>query len=516
MGGLRLTHKLILFVLAVALIEGGAMGWILYAAGGSFTGYAFVFLVGGMGTLLTGLLGLLLIRQVTRPLATLLSVVGQVGEGRLDVQIPIRSPDEIGDLAAAFRDMQGRLRGMYEVLERRVEERTAQLQETTDFLNSVLDSSTEYAIIATDTNWSVLTFNEGARRTFGHDPPEVLRRSFENLVAPEDVERAMGRETERALKIHGRFEGEGTCARKDGERFPARTVITVRTDRAGTPIGYTIICRDTSTSKALEELLRQYTDNLEQVVAEKTAALREVNSQLVRANQLKSQFLANMSHEFRTPLNAIMGFAEALRDGVAGPPTPDQREFAEDIYRAGRQLLSMINDVLDMAKVEAGVMDLTLEPCDLASLVDEVLRVSRGLARHKGIELRTEIVPRPLELTADPLKLKQILYNLVSNAIQFTDRSGTVTVEGRLLKETVIIRVRDTGSGMSPEDLVTIFEEFSQVDSSLARRHEGAGLGLPLTKRLVELHGGEIAVESELGKGSTFTVTLLRDLVPID
>jgi signal transduction histidine kinase len=208
-----------------------------------------------------------------------------------------------------------------------------------------------------------------------------------------------------------------------------------------------------------------------------------------------------------------MGFAEAIRDGVAGEPSPEQREFAEDIYQAGRQLLGMINDILDLAKVEAGAMELTLETCDLAALVEEVVRVSRGLARGKGVELRTDMVPRPLELTADPLKLKQILYNLLSNGVKFTDKGGSVTVEARATRETVVIRVIDTGIGIAPEDQVMLFEEFRQVDSSLTRKHEGTGLGLALTKRLVELHGGEITVDSEPGKGTTFTVTLLRDLV---
>ena len=173
----------------------------------------------------------------------------------------------------------------------------------------------------------------------------------------------------------------------------------------------------------------------------------------------------------------------------------------------------MINDILDLAKVEAGAMELTLEPCDLAALIDEVVRVARGLARRKGIELRSDVDPRPLEITADALKVKQVLYNLLSNAIKFTGAGGKVSVEARLGKETSEIRVSDTGIGIAPEDLDTIFDEFRQVDSSLTRKHEGTGLGLALTRRLVQLHGGEISVESELGRGSTFTVTLLRDLV---
>jgi len=158
-------------------------------------------------------------------------------------------------------------------------------------------------------------------------------------------------------------------------------------------------------------------------------------------------------------------------------------------------------------------MALTLEPCDLAGLVDEAVRVARGVASRCGVRLEVDVSPRPLELTADATKLKQILYNLLSNAIKFTGKEGRVTVRGRLERETVCLEVADTGAGIAPEDLPTIFEEFTQVDSSLTRQHKGTGLGLSLTRRLVELHGGTIEANSELGRGSTFTVTLLRDLV---
>jgi len=510
---LKLKHKLVLLVLAAAAVESLFTAWLALISPPGEAGKILFFVGDGVGVVLTVLAGLWFVRWVTGPMDELASAARRIGQGERQTPIAIDSRDEIGDLAAVFRRMQHQLNELHEQLERRVEERTAQLQETTDFLQSVLDSSTEYAIIATDLAWNVLTFNEGARRTFGYEPAEVVGQPLGRLVAPEDLERAVGPQMERVLKIHGRHEGEGTCLRRGGERFPVRIVTTVRADRMGRPIGYTMICRDIHGQKVLEERIRQYTENLERLVAEKTSELREANTQLVRANQLKGQFLANMSHELRTPLNAILGFAEALRDGIAGETTPEQREFCEDIYQAGRQLLGMINDVLDLAKVEAGALDLALEPCDLAGLVDEVLRVARGLARRKGVELRTDVVPRPLELTADPVKLKQILYNLLSNAIKFTDSGGTVTVEGRLEKETVVVRVRDTGIGIAPEDLPMMFEEFRQVDSSLARKHEGTGLGLALTKRLVELHGGQIAVESELGKGTTFTMTLLRDLV---
>jgi PAS domain S-box-containing protein len=510
---LNITTKLIIYILCGAVLQAGMTIW-LYREADTPLEQDFALVGGSLATLLLLMIGVLISRQIAVPMRKLVEAAQTVGQGRLQVNLDIHSRDEIGDLAAAFREMQQRLREMYELLEHRVEDRTAELRRTSDLLHSILDSSTEYAIVATDMDWKVVTFNEGARRMFGYEPSDVQGQPFQRLIAPEEVERAVGLEMQRDLRIHGRHEGEGIRLRRNGTRFPVRTVTTVRLGADSRPIGYTIICRDVTLSKVLEERLRQYTDNLEHMVAEKTAELREVNVELVRANQLKSQFLANMSHELRTPLNAIMGFAEAIRDGVSGTPTAEQREFAEDIYQAGHQLLGMINDILDLAKVEAGAMELTLGPCDLSAVVDEVIRVARGLARRKGIELRADIAPRPLEVTADVIKMKQILYNLLSNAIKFTEAGGLVSVRGRLDKETVMVQVIDTGIGIAPEDMVTLFEEFRQLDSSLSRKHEGTGLGLALTRRLVELHGGEITVESELGKGSTFTVTFLRDLVP--
>jgi len=512
MRNLTITRKLVLFVVGVGLIEGALMGALLHVGAGAQIHYSFVFMAAGFGALLTMLVGLFIVRQVVRPLAKLSEAARRIGRGRLDVEVDVRGEDEIGQLASAFREMQDRLRRIYEQLESRVEERTAELQEATDSLNAVLDSSTEYAIIATDARWQVVMFNEGARRIFGYEPKEILGQGLARLVAPEEVETAVGPQMERALRIHGRHEGEGIRVRRDGQRFPVRTVTTIRYDREKRPVGYTIICRDITQRKALEQRLRQYTDNLEQMVAEKTAELRELNAELVRANQLKSQFLANMSHELRTPLNAIIGFAEAIRDGVAGEPSGEQREFAEDIAQAGRQLLELINNILDLSRFEAGAMELNLAPCDVGDLVDEVLRILRGLARRKDIELKADVDPRPLELTADPIKLKQVLYNLLANSIKFTDPGGRIEVQARQDRQFVRIGVSDTGIGIAPEDLVTVFEEFRQVDPSLRREHEGSGLGLALVKRLVELHGGEISVESQPGKGTTFTVTLLRDL----
>ncbi len=511
MKGLRLTHKVVLFVLVAAVAEGLLMGGILHASGTVRLSY--VLMAAGVGALLTGLVGLFVVRQVTGPLAQLNAAARRIGEGDLDTEVPVRSGDEIGQLAGSFRDMQGHLREMYADLERLVEERTAELQAANRLVESILESSTEHAIIAADAEWVILTFNEGARRTFGYEPAEIIGTSFERLVSEEEREDALGPARIEWLATRGRHEGEGVRVRSGGNRFPAWTATTVRRDAEGRVVGYTVICRDITRRKALEQRLREYTDNLEQMVAEKTGLLERMNEDLRRANQLKTQFLANMSHELRTPLAAIIGFAEAIRDGVPDDPTPAQRASAEDIYQAGQELLTLINSILDYSKLEAGAVKLDLQACDLGGIVDDVFRVIRSLAIRRGVALEADVVPRPFELTADPVKLKQILYNLLANGVKFTEKGGVVKVRARMEPETAVIRVIDTGIGIAPEDQVAIFEEFHQADRSLSRSHEGAGLGLALTRRLVELHGGDIVVESQLGRGTTFTVTLLRDIV---
>ena len=225
------------------------------------------------------------------------------------------------------------------------------------------------------------------------------------------------------------------------------------------------------------------------------------------ANRAKSDFLANMSHELRTPLNAIIGFAEILRDEIIGPIKPEQKELATDIHTSGRHLLDMINDILDLSKIEAGTMDLDFEAFSIIETMEEVGMVVNALARKKRIQLTREF-NQDITITADKTKFKQILYNLLANGVKFTNEGGRVTTKLEILDSSLLIRVIDTGVGISPEDQEMLFHAFTQVDTSKARAHEGTGLGLALTKRLVELHGGEIWVESTVGEGSTFSFTL--------
>lgn len=256
----------------------------------------------------------------------------------------------------------------------------------------------------------------------------------------------------------------------------------------------------------------------ERDVEKKIEELQRVNVELERLNNLKSRFLANMSHELRTPLNTILGFSEVLLEKARGGLTPEQERYIRNIHNAGKYLLELVNNVLDLSKIESGKYDMVYETFSLKQVVDEVIRTIESLASRKNIKIHLNIQEGIDNITADRIKLKQILYNLLNNAIKFTPEAGRIGLvitkdKNRPDKygslppdaEVIVCSVWDTGIGIRPEDQVRIFDEFEQADSSLSRQAGGAGLGLALTKRFVELHGGEITVESSPGKGSTFT-----------
>jgi two-component system sensor histidine kinase EvgS len=224
--------------------------------------------------------------------------------------------------------------------------------------------------------------------------------------------------------------------------------------------------------------------------------------------QAKTQFLANMSHELRTPLNAIIGFAELLQEGIAGRLNDKQAEYIQYISNGGRHLLNLVSDILDLSKVEAGKMTVGRELIDPLPVIQAAASTLLPLARQRGVSLFVEVTPGLSTLYADSLRLKQILYNLLSNAIKFTPRGGSIWLHAEDVGEQLLLTVSDTGVGISADDLRTLFRDFQQVGATGEGRAQGTGLGLALTKKLVELHGGTIEVESELGEGSRFKVRL--------
>ncbi len=236
--------------------------------------------------------------------------------------------------------------------------------------------------------------------------------------------------------------------------------------------------------------------------------IEDKGRQLEAASRHKSEFLANMSHELRTPLNAITGFSEVLLERMFGEINPKQTEYLQDILSSGRHLLSLINDILDLSKIEAGRMELTLAQFHLPLALENALTLVKERAARHGIGLDISVDPALGEVVGDERKIKQVLLNLLSNAVKFTPEGGRIGVKAGLADGAVEIAVSDTGIGIAPKDQEAIFEEFRQVGSDEARKVEGTGLGLTLTKKFVEMHGGRIWVESEVGKGSTFRFTL--------
>jgi len=236
--------------------------------------------------------------------------------------------------------------------------------------------------------------------------------------------------------------------------------------------------------------------------------LGRLYQQLEAASRHKSDFLANMSHELRTPLNAIIGFSEVLLERMFGELNPKQEEYLQDIMTSGRHLLSLINDILDLSKVEAGRMELDLGQFDLPAALDNCRTLVRERAGRHGIALDLAVDERLGPIVADERKVRQVLLNLLSNAVKFTPEGGRVAIGAVRADGGVEIAVSDTGIGIAPEDQETIFEEFRQAGSDYVRKREGTGLGLALAKRFVELHGGRIWVKSEVGRGSTFTFTI--------
>jgi signal transduction histidine kinase/CheY-like chemotaxis protein len=267
--------------------------------------------------------------------------------------------------------------------------------------------------------------------------------------------------------------------------------------------------------RSMAEQIATHVRTLEAKVDERTRELRlkaeeleRANADLVRLTKMKSDFLAQMSHELRTPLNSIIGFSELVLSGGVGTVTPPQRDFLERINRNGKSLLQLINDILDVAKIEADRLTLKLAPLSVKLVVDAAVGNLALRAAQKGVPLTTDVDPRIPEVTSDEVRLLQILNNLVSNAVKFTDQ-GSVTVTARLIHpRRLSLTVRDTGIGMDAKDVANLFTEFFQTAEARARKQEGTGLGLVITKRLVEALGGTIAVQSERGVGTTFTVEL--------
>jgi protein-histidine pros-kinase len=294
--------------------------------------------------------------------------------------------------------------------------------------------------------------------------------------------------------------------RADGTEFPVEISLSPLETEEGTLVSAAI--RDVTERKRLDEIRRE---NQELEERNRRAELEGQNRRIEEANRLKSEFVANMSHELRTPLNSVIGFAELMATGKVGVLAENHQEYLGDILASSKHLLQLINDVLDLAKVESGKIEIRPELLDVKKLVSEVRDILRGLAGERRTKIELDVDQAPADVVLDAAKFKQVLYNYLSNAIKFTPDGGFVKV--RVLPEApdnVRIEVEDTGIGVRREDLHRLFIEFQQLDAGTGKKYAGTGLGLAVTKRIVEAQGGSVGVRSIIGVGSTFWAVLPR------
>jgi PAS domain S-box-containing protein len=318
-----------------------------------------------------------------------------------------------------------------------------------------------------------------------------------------------------ANQVHSQSGGESISTEfrmlaRDGRVVWFRDEAVVVRDAAGQPRYVQGAMFDITERKRAEEALETERTLLAQRVAERTAELSLANTQLARAARLKDEFLASMSHELRTPLSAILGLSEALREQLYGPLNEEHRKAIRGIEESGRHLLALINDILDLAKIEAGKVELDRDSVNVAAVCKSSLRLIQQTALQKQINITATIDDAVTTIQADARRLKQILVNLLANAVKFTPDGGAIGLEvfGDPVQQVVRFTIWDTGIGIAPEDCVRLFQPFVQLDSRLVREYPGTGLGLALVYRMTEMHGGSVSVESAVGQGSRFTVAL--------
>jgi signal transduction histidine kinase/HAMP domain-containing protein len=414
-----------------------------------------------IGALLLGMvIAFFLARRMVRPIALASRAAGRIADGELNVEIGSAGGDELGQLLKSMAVMRDNIRDM---MEREIAaRRSAQSR-----LVNAIEGSTE-GVILVDRDGRILISNSQVAAFF----PALAAEGFvRDAPLPAALEAALARPGGEMLLGDGRW---------------------LRLSRSGTADGgFVIIASDITALKERETVLQAAKDQAE------------------TASRAKSEFLANMSHELRTPLNAVIGFSEIIAAEMLGPVgQPKYKHFAADVVKSGRHLLELINDILDTAKLEAGKTTIHLEPTSMYDIVDDSMRMVRDQATTGGVELNCRIEEGIPLIDADATRLRQILLNLLSNAVKFTQAGGKITVAVSCNADNVSIAVSDTGIGMDAMDIPKALEPFGQIDSSISRKYQGTGLGLPLSKLLAELHGGGLSIESAPGRGTTVTVVL--------
>jgi signal transduction histidine kinase len=515
------------------------LGWLVFAELPRAEAYAPLYsTIERSGILLLAALGfafvagLVLARKMVGPIQALRAGAARIGSGDLSQRISVKTGDELEGLADQFNDMAGRLQESYADLEKKVEQRTHELGqsvaelralgEVSQAVNSTLDlqevltTIVSKAVQLSETDAGAIydydeTKNEfGLRSTYGMDD-ELIAAFKERHVRIGDAGIGQAASQRAPLQIAD-VQNEPPSDNLDVVlRAGYRAILIVPLLGAERIVGALVVRRKTP-----GEFPKQTIDLLQTFAAQSVLAIQNArlfheiedkSRQLAEASQHKSQFLANMSHELRTPLNAILGYTELILDDIYGETPAKMRGVLDRVQKNGKHLLGLINDVLDLSKIEAGQLSLSLSDYSLKNVVQTVFSAIEPLATEKQIALKIDLGQELPQGRGDERRLTQVLLNLVGNAIKFTD-IGEVSIKGSSANGTFNVAVRDTGPGISTADQAKLFQEFQQADNSITKKKGGTGLGLAISRRIIEMHGGRIWVESSPGNGSTFAFTL--------
>lgn len=463
------------------------------------------------GALVAFVLSTRLQRLVSAPLSRLTETARHIAtEKDYSVRAPAEGKDEIASLARTFNEMVG----VVEAESAASARAQAALRASEARMRQIVDLVPQM-IFVKDREGRFLLANQTVAEAYGTTVPALVGRPQAELGL--DAEQVRGwREEDRKVIEEGVvcFVDEAPFRDASGAlRFLQTTKVPLLLEdgvtRAVLGVGIDITGR-----KKADDELRRYHDHLEDLVKERTSELAVAKEKAEESDRLKSAFLATMSHELRTPLNSIIGFSGVLLQGLAGPLNEEQQKQMGMVCRSAEHLLALINDVLDISKIESGQLTFSIETFDLSASLASLVRSAAPLAEKRGLSLEHEISPSVGEITTDRRRVEQIVLNLLSNAIKFTER-GSVRLVVTAGDGRATIRVVDTGIGIRAEDLDKLFRPFRQVDAGTSRHYEGTGLGLSISRKLAELLGGSIDVTSEPGRGSTFTVVLpLRRKTP--
>jgi PAS domain S-box-containing protein len=439
----------------------------------------------------------------------------EAGQGVRGLEYQVRRKEGaviwISENARAVRDRNGTILYYEGTIQDITERKRAEeaLRESEEKYRAFVETTNEW-IWAIDNGGRITYSNPTVAHLLGFRPEELLdQNSFEYMI--EEDRHQM--EAMLPIFIADKWGWKDLAIRwrhKDGSYRFLETNATPILDSHGEVCGYRGTSRDIMERKKVEQTLADERASLARRVEERTAELSAANAELAKAARLKDEFLASMSHELRTPLNAILGLSEVLQEQIYGPLTDKQSRALNSVAESGRHLLALINDILDLSKIEAGKVQLDLTEVNIESVCQASLRLVKEAAQKKRLKLSCSFDSQVSAVRADERRLKQILVNLLSNAVKFTSEGGGIGLEITRHPDqpAVCFTVWDTGIGISEEDLLKLFQPFVQLDSRLARQYAGTGLGLALVRRMAEMHGGGVSVQSEIGKGSRFTISL--------